>query len=252
MAQNYNENTYDADTTNVQTLQARIENNFAVLLSKFSGPSAPSGAGFPVGGCWWLDTSARKLYLRHDQNTSWMELFDFVNGQVPLGSGQVQSANINNSARKGSIVQGEAIAPVSCSIRATQIPVLPVFPSATDKSNALTVSSLTTAWITVAQTKVYYSDPMTGLYMLGRLKVFNSIHTVKCRFVVGSVTSTESDEITGTTSYVWTSVEAGADISTLTSGNWYDLELQVQRTGGTTAQSSMQGYNFRITNSITP
>lgn len=252
MSQNYNENTYDPATTNVQTLQARIEDNFAALLSKFSGPSSPSGAGFPVGGCWWLDTAVRKLYLRHDQNTSWLEMFDFVTGQIPLGTGQVQSANIDDLARKSSIVQGEAISPVSCSIRATQIPVLSVFPSATNKSNEVTVSSVTSAWITAIQTKVYVSDPMIEVYMLGRLKVFNSIHTVKCRFILGSVTSTESNAITGTTSYLWTSVEAGADISSLTSGNWYDFELQLQRVGGTTAQSGIQGYNFRVVNSVTP
>lgn len=252
MAQNYNENTYDADTTAVQTLQARIENNFAALLSKFSGAAAPSGAGFPVGGSWWLDTAVRKLYLRHDQNTSWLEIYDFVTSQIPLVAGQVDSTHINSLARKASIVQDEAIAPLSCSIRATQIPVLSVFPSATDTSNELIRSASTGIWYTQTQTKVYVSTPMIGLYMLGRLKVFNSIYTAKCRFIIGGITSTESNEITGTTFYTWTSTEAGADISSLVSGSWYDLEIQVQRVGGITDQVGIQGYNFRIVNSITP
>ena len=252
MAQNYNQNTYDANTTAVQTLQARIESNFAVLLSKFSGGSAPSGAGFPVGGSWWLDTSARKLYIRHDQNTSWIELFDFATEQVPLATGQVQSTTINSSARKGTIVQDEAIAPASCAIRATQIPVFSVLPSAVETSDELIRSASTGTWYTQTQTKVYFSDPMIGLYMIGRLKVFSAVHQVKCRFIIGGIVSSESDAITGTTSYTWTSVEAEADISSLSSGNWYDLEIQIQRVGGTTAQASIQGYNFRIVNSVTP
>lgn len=252
MAQNYNQNTYDADTTAVQTLQARIESNFAVLLSKFSGPSAPSGAGYPVGGSWWLDTAARKLYLRHDQNTSWMEIFNFATGEVPLTTGQVQSATINTAARKATIVQDQAISPASCAIRATQIPVLSVFPSATDTSPELVRSALTGSWYTQTQTKVYVSEPMTDVAMLGRLKVYNSIHEVRCRFILGGVTSTESEAITGTTAYTWTSTEAGADISGLSSGNWYDLEIQIQRTGGSTAQAAIQGYTFRVVNSITP
>jgi len=251
MAQNYNENTYDASTTNVQTLQSRIENNFAALLSKFSGPSAPSGSGFPIGGCWWLDTVNRKLFLRHDQNTSWLELFDFVTSQVPIANGQIQSSNINDSARKGSIVQDQAISPTSCSIRATQIPVISILPSSTVTSNEIVKSTLTSSWTTFDQTKIYISDPVIELYMLGRIKVFNSIHTVSCRFIVGGVVSTASEEVTGTTSYTWTSVESGANLSSLVSGNWYDLEIQLNRVGGTNAQAGMQGFNFRIVNSVT-
>lgn len=71
MAQNWTDNCFDLDNSGHIDLTS-IENNFACLLSMFSGGNAPSS---PVVGMPWFNTTYGILKIRNADNNGWLGVF---------------------------------------------------------------------------------------------------------------------------------------------------------------------------------
>lgn len=201
---------------------ADVFQNCESIRSSFSGPTSPSS---PVAFQWWGSTSDDKIYLRNYNNTDWIEVFDADTGQITIQPGQITSLMISDSARKGSIVQGENISPANCTLRAKVIGM----PISTNTGAAQAPYS---TWTTVITSRIYI--PATGsfdMYMTARLE------RARARFVVsGTNSSTTSDVGAGIS---WTSSEAYLDLSGKSSG-WHSLEIQAWGTSSSFTGSFFQ------------
>lgn len=109
----YNPEVFDT-TTDVKTLQDRIEKNFDALVKNFAGPSKPNEE---YNGELWYNTGANELQI--NRNGTWIPVFNVATGSPSIAPNSITSDMISNSARKGSIVSGENISPASCTLRAT-------------------------------------------------------------------------------------------------------------------------------------
>jgi len=240
----YNSNVYNT-LDDVKILQQRIQDNFAELLKKFASSSPPVGSGVPSGLQWWANTSDDKLYIRNKNDNEWLPLMNILEGGVFIKAGQVGTAEISDTARKGTIVQGEDISPSTCSIKAH--PVITSFPTDTEQSSPKTFGNYPT-WETLVRAKVYIPFGISTLHMVVRLKPASLTPPgVKAKFLFDSISSTETNYIVGTTSYQWTmDEEAILDVSGIS--GWGDLEIQ--GLGSLNLAGSMAGYSFRSDDAI--
>lgn len=115
MGQNFNKNTYHATGQAAYLDLEQAKNNFDALASSFCGPQDPAALGFSEPGMLWLNNSTGILSQRNESNSSWVTLFDLRNQRI--ATGRVTAASISNSARKPSLITGQAISPGSCSIQ---------------------------------------------------------------------------------------------------------------------------------------
>lgn len=102
MSNQYEPNVYDP-THNVEDDMTNIETNFEALRTVFSSSSGPLQ---PVPYQLWADSLNHIIKVRDNTNNTWLNLFDVANNEVI----------ISDTVRKGSIVEGEDIAPASCTL----------------------------------------------------------------------------------------------------------------------------------------
>jgi hypothetical protein len=198
-------------TDEVQITMGEIFGNTEALRSKFSGPTQP---GSPEAFQWWSSTTDDILYLRDAINSSWLPIYDFAAEKILLQDGQVESNDIADDARKGTIVEGEDIAPNSCTIK-TPPSFGQSLPFRFDESLPF-VEAQSTLWKNVLTSKIYLQGGSGVLHMAA------NIQQGKSRFIVGSVTSTESGS--SGSSYSWL-YGAHADLSPL--NGWQDITFQL-------------------------
>lgn len=112
MAQDWIDDCYKYDQGTASDTLDAFEDNFAALKSCFSGANSPAN---PVPAMWWYDTANDLIKQRNADNNGWITWFDLGNEQI--GADLVDSSDIEDAARKASIITGEDIAPGSCSIK---------------------------------------------------------------------------------------------------------------------------------------
>lgn len=81
----------------------KINSNFEALRTVFSSSSGPT---VPVPYQFWADSLNHIIKVRDELNATWLPMFDVANNEII----------IQDTVRKGSIVQGEDIDPASCTL----------------------------------------------------------------------------------------------------------------------------------------
>jgi len=81
-----------------------INSNFEALRTVFSSSSGPA---VPVPFQFWADNSNNIVKVRNDLNSSWLPMFNVEDNEII----------IQDTVRKGSIVEGEDIDPASCTLQ---------------------------------------------------------------------------------------------------------------------------------------
>lgn len=210
MSQAFQPNFLPGDEVQI-TMDEIITGNDESLRTKFSGPTQPAS---PEAFQWWVSTTENLLYLRDANNTSWLPIYDFATEKILLQDGQVDSGDISDDARKGTIVENEDIAPNSCTIK-TPPSFGQSLPFRFNESLPV-VEVQNTQWSNVLESRIYLQSGSGVLHLAVNLL------QGKSRFIVGAVTSTESG--TAGTSYSWM-YGAQADLSSLS--GWQDITFQL-------------------------
>jgi hypothetical protein len=238
----YDEDVYDT-TSDVKELQQKIENNFDALVHNFIGPGPPLGIGVPATGMFWAEHGNGPSFLRvlHPAGVDWITFLDFDTGEVIIAEQQITSNNISNLARKGSIVEGEAIAPVSCSIKAH--PVIVSMPTESEQGAEHSFqASGEGGYETLLNYKVYIPQGISTLFMRVRVKDDSGGATVLAKFSVNGNDSSTTNAIT-TSNYQWT--DANQSFADVTSeAGWVDLAIKAT-SGAPIYTGLMQGLAFR-------
>jgi hypothetical protein len=226
--------TFDPNEIVQDTMENLIEESLDALHTNFSGPSdAP--VGVRVASQWCSNTGDNKLKIRNQSNTAWLNVYDFSATAVVLKDGQVGTAQISTSAKKPSIIAGEAISPGSCSLRANFKNVS--LPGAANELFSLVngfgrINS--GSWVPLYTTRVYVPSDA------GTLSVIARQTTCNMRFVLGGSTSTSSGTVTGP---AWGS-EAYLDASGISSG-WKDFVVQGLTNQGQVPYGGLSGLACR-------
>lgn len=230
MTQTYNP-VFNPDDT-VQSTMNDVFNNFSALRSKFSGTSAP---GSPVDYQWWADTTSN--ILKFYAGGSWRDVYDFTAHELIIKDDQIISAMISSSARKGTIVQGEDIAPATCSIKAaTAAQSMPWAP----KGTAPLGSSTSTSFETIHSGRIYVQSAAT-LYMMVMLHKSLTGGSVESQWVLGTVTSSTVTVTSQTPA--WASIDASASTASLSTG-WHDVFIKIRMVSGADPVY-LDSYTFR-------
>lgn len=226
----------------VQTTMSNIQDtNCNSLRSNFSGTSAP---GTPVASQFFSNTTSGQLEIRNQDNLTWDGLYDFTGKKIILATGNVESAHINSTARKGSIVTGEAIAPASCTLQAqfatVSLPaaaceLFPLFTTPTATSGFGVITSATPTWDTLITSRVYIPADAGTLYVI--------CYQVTCD--VRLTVSTQTDTTGSMAGPGWGS-DASVDLSALS--GWQSITIEGQSTQASSPYGGIGGIAFRWEN----
>lgn len=102
MANEYYPNHYSASNFVVDDMD-KMNKNFEALRTVFSSSSGPA---VPVPYQIWADSLNHIIKVRDELNAAWLSMFDVGNNEII----------IQDTVRKGSIVQGEDIDPATCTL----------------------------------------------------------------------------------------------------------------------------------------
>lgn len=240
MAQNFTDDWF-ASTADAMTGLQQAENNDLALKSLFAGPSAPPN---PVAGMPWVDTANGILKIRNTANTAWLNLFNLAAAaaynllvSVTAGSGLTGGGQLTSSitlaiasggistAHLGSrIVQAANIALGGVGAEHLQDGLLPAWTEFRPDDH-YTISStneetIANGWFrcpsTPGKLRLGYRGRASGANLDCRLRVNGSIFSSYARR-------------SGSTA-AWAEV-ADCDISPLTPGAYYLIELRGKLTG---------------------
>jgi hypothetical protein len=202
------------------TMIKDIEGTAPALQTNFSGGGVPSGIRRPSQ--FWSDVDSETLKVRLQDDSDWKEIFNFAEKHIFLQPGQIVSADISTAdCRKGTIVENEAIFPAECSIRGKfRMVSVPALPNELVKESAAMSLISQVEYLPKYTSKIYVPAESGKLYMVAFLR--------RCsfKFLIGTNESTISPYV-GTTSE-WTD-EMWINTSGLS--GWYDLEVQVAKSG---------------------
>ena len=242
MSQNFVE-TFVPTDQGQDTMQQVVEWNDKAIQTNFSGSSSVA-VGVREACQWWADTANHILKLRNEADGAWLEIYDIGNEQVFLALQQVDDVHIKDTARKGSIVTGEAIVPASCTLQgkgAFRNISLPhaaneLFPLSQTPQVHIGFGVLPTLnWQPLYTSQIYVTAYEGTLYVMALQE------TCSIRFTIGSTTSSANTPVTG--ALAW-SDEAFLDTVGITEG-WYDFVVEGLSTAGPTIWGGIGGIASR-------
>ncbi len=232
---------FDPNEIVQDTMEQLLEDSLDALRTSFEGTSDPAS---PKPSQFCSNTTDGKLKVRAQDGLGWDDLYDFTNQEPVLTAGQVDAVHISDTARKGTIVEGENIDPNSCTIQAkfktVSLPALPceVFPIFTNPAASIGVGVLLlpTAWETLLTSKVYVPEDAGTLYAM-----FYQV-TCEVQFTVEAQTSSSTGIEVGPG---WGSV---VSIDTSSISGWQDIEVQGKSSVPVTPFGGIGGIAFRWEN----
>ena len=214
----------------VQEDMQKIETNFEALRTVFSSSSGPAST---VPYQFWADSTSHIIKIRDAANASWYNLFDAQNNET----------QISDTVRKGSIVEGEDIAPASCTLQCGGggVALTSNFPCSYLGGDTFNRSISTPGAGFQTQpgmeAMVYAYDGQT---LRGKVYANASFpNTIKVRFIVGGQTSAESSSFVcqgGT----WS---PEVELTPVIGIGWQALEWQVDWGSVSSGTISITGHN---------
>lgn len=202
------------------TMEDMIEGSLVALQSNFNDPGDVPSGDKRVGGMLCSNRTDFRLKLRNQNNTAWLNIYDFANQEVLLTDGQVTTAKISSSARKPTIVAGESISPSSCTLQSKFKNVsVPSAPNELFQWVAGFGRSGLTSWEAQYTTRIFVPSDAGTLYVVGRLT------NASLQFVLGGSTSNSTQTIAGPNAW---SPEVWLDVSG--KSGWNDLEVKTRTT----------------------
>jgi hypothetical protein len=233
MAQTYYP-TFNSSEVVQDTMAHIMEDNGDAVRSKFSGITDPTEK---IAFQWWMDTTPTSETLKIlNAGLTWVSVYDMANEQIIIQDGQIDTLQIANTARKGTIVETEDISPATCAIRTKASGGTLVFMPQDLFVKVATLGDITVpsgAWDPISTSKIYVPADQETLYLLTRQS------TCSIRFTVGAVTSTATGDVVGP---AW-ATEISADVSALS--GWQDFVIQGNSTEGGAPYGGLSGVTSR-------
>lgn len=189
---------------------SRYTGNFDVIRQKFGSTTEPTNK-LPFQ--WWADTTTNILKLRNDTNSAWLSIYNFSTQEFILAAGQITAADIDDAARKPSLIDSQVINPSTCNLRTRftgfTLPMWGYW------AGAIVPSIQSTTLTQVYETKIYVGSDVDVLYVNSWLIGVSDFY-----FKVGSVSSTPTGPVPGS----W--VEGNIDVGALS--GWQTFEAFIK------------------------
>lgn len=229
---------FDPNEIVQDTMEQLIEDSLDALRTNWEGGTSPPT---PKTSQFFSNSTSNRLQIRAQDDSGWEDVYDFTNQEVVLGTGQVETVHISDTARKGSLVQDEAISPATCAIQAKFSTIslfgvpsefYPLFTTPTSTSGVGVLTS--TSSTDLLTSKIYVPEDVGTLYMM--------CYQVTCNvnFVVSALASGPTGDVTGP---AWGPV-VNRDLSVLSAG-WYDIKVQATSSVGSSPFGGIGGVSFR-------